>query len=63
MSSIWKAQAYPIPFSTDFQVELNWDRLQTEEIQVEVLNALGQVITTQRQSQVNGAQCVSGRNK
>lgn len=54
MASIWKAQAYPNPFSTDFQVELNWDRHQTEEIQVEVLNALGQVVKTQRQSLVNG---------
>lgn len=54
MASIWKAQAYPNPFSTDFQVELNWDRLQTEEIQVEVLNALGQIVKTQRQSLVNG---------
>ncbi|WP_353484203.1 T9SS type A sorting domain-containing protein [Haliscomenobacter sp.] len=54
LSSIWKAKAYPNPFSTDFQVELDWDRLQTEAIQVEVLNALGQVVKTQQQSLVQG---------
>lgn len=54
LPSIWKAKAYPNPFNTDFQVELDWDRNHAEDIQVEVLNALGQIVKSQRQSLVHG---------
>jgi len=54
LSSTWQAKAYPNPFNTDFQIDLQWDRPQAEEIQVEVLNALGQIIKTQKQSLVLG---------
>jgi hypothetical protein len=49
-----QAKAYPNPFDTDFQVELDWDRAQGETIDVQVLNALGQAVKTQRQEVVRG---------
>lgn len=54
LPSIWKAKAYPNPFNTDFQVELEWDRKNAEEIQVDILNALGQIVQTRRQAVVTG---------
>lgn len=54
LPSIWQAKAYPNPFNTDFQIDLQWDRPEAEEIQVEVLNALGQIIKSQRQGLVLG---------
>ncbi|AEE51873.1 hypothetical protein [Haliscomenobacter hydrossis] len=44
-----KAKAYPNPFNADFQVELDWDASARELIQMDILNALGQVVHHQRQ--------------
>ena len=52
--TVLQAKAYPNPFDTDFQVELDWDRAQGETIDVQVLNALGQAVKTQRQEVVRG---------
>lgn len=54
VASVLNAKAYPNPFNTDFQVELDWDRAQGETIDVQVLNALGQAVKTQRQEVVRG---------
>ncbi|WP_373552341.1 hypothetical protein [Haliscomenobacter sp.] len=53
-ATVLQARAYPNPFNTDFQVELDWDRAQGETIDVQVLNALGQIVQTQRREVVLG---------
>lgn len=53
-SHLLRARAFPNPFSSAFQVEVQWDGLQTETIQVEIRNALGQLIQTQAQVMVLG---------
>jgi hypothetical protein len=49
-----QARAYPNPFSTDFQVELDWDGSRGEPIHLEVLNALGQLVHSQRLEAARG---------
>jgi hypothetical protein len=52
--SVLKAKAFPNPFKTDFQVELDWDGQPQEMINLEVLNALGQVLHSQKQAAAKG---------
>ena len=53
-ATLLKARAFPNPFNDDFQVELEWDRPQSEVIEVEIRNALGQLVQAQRQEMILG---------
>ncbi len=50
----WTAVAYPNPFAQDFQLSLNWGKAQSEHLEIEVHNALGQLIYSQIQEAIPG---------